>query len=68
MTTKTCDRCGSKISTDPMATNTILPMFSISMRGGFELGLRSVDLCPECEKKLVEWLNNKEERSSDTKD
>lgn len=61
MTVKTCDRCGSKISTNPMA-NTILPMFSISRIEGFAMGWQSVDLCPSCEKKLVEWLNNKEER------
>ena len=62
MNVKTCDRCGVKINTNPMA-NTILPMFSISKIEGFTMGWQSVDLCPRCEKKLVEWLNNKEERS-----
>lgn len=64
MTIKTCDRCGSKISINPMA-NTILPMFSISRIEGFAMGWQSVDLCPRCEKKLAEWLNNKEERSAE---
>ena len=58
MTTKTCDKCGTKINTNPMA-NTILPMFSIQ-RINFMLGWQSVDLCPKCEKRLAEWLNDKE--------
>ena len=66
MTTRTCDKCGSKISTDPMV-NAILPMFSISRIEGFAMGWQSVDLCPRCEKKLSEWLNNKEGRSANTK-
>ena len=60
MTIRTCDRCGSKISTNPMA-NAILPMFSISRIEDFAMGRQSVDLCPRCEKKLAEWLNNKED-------
>lgn len=28
------------------------------------MGWQSVDLCPRCEKKLEEWLNNKEERTA----
>ncbi len=61
MITKTCDRCGSKINTDPM-TNAILPMFCISRIGGFALGWQSVDLCLKCEKMLAEWLNDKGEK------
>lgn len=64
MTVRTCDKCGCKISTDPMV-NTILPMFSISKIEGFAMGWQSVDLCPRCEKKLAEWLNNKEEISDE---
>lgn len=67
MNVKTCDRCGVKISTDPMA-NVILPMFSINKIEGFAMGWQSVDLCPRCEKKLAEWLNNKEERSAEKGD
>ena len=59
MTTKTCDRCGAKINTNPM-TNAILPMFSIHRIEDFVLGWQSVDLCPKCEKMLAEWLDNKE--------
>ena len=58
MTIKTCDKCGAKISTDPRL-NTVLPMFSISRIEGFALGWQSVDLCPKCEKRLSEWLNDK---------
>ena len=64
MIVKTCDRCGSKISTNPM-TNTILPMFFINKLEGFAMGWQSVDLCHRCEKELAEWLNNKEERSAE---
>ena len=60
MTTRTCDKCGCKINTNPMV-NAILPMFSISRIEGFALGWQSVDLCPKCEKMLAEWLNNKGE-------
>lgn len=60
MITRTCDRCGFEISTNPMM-NTILPMFSISRIKDFATGWQSVDLCPRCEKKFAEWLNNKEE-------
>lgn len=55
MITKTCDRCGAKIITNPMA-NTILPMFSISKIEGFMMGWQPVDLCPKCEKLFAEWL------------
>ena len=56
MITKTCDRCGSKINTDPRV-NAILPMFSIRKIEGLTIGWQSVDLCPKCEKMLAEWLN-----------
>ena len=59
MTTKTCDKCGTQINTNPMV-NTILPMFSIQRIENFMLGWQSVDLCPKCEKRLAEWLNDKE--------
>lgn len=61
MTVKTCDKCGLEINTNPMG-NAILPMFSISRISSLAMGWQSVDLCPGCEKKLAEWLNNKEER------
>lgn len=64
MTAKTCDKCGANININPMA-NAILPMFSISRIEDFAMGWQSVDLCPSCEKKLAEWLNNKEERSAE---
>ena len=67
MIIRTCDRCGCKINTDLMV-NAILPMFSISKLEGFVMGWQSVDLCPRCEKKLADWLNNKEEIGADTKD
>lgn len=57
MITKTCDKCGSKINTNPMV-NAILPMFSIKKIEGFMIGWQSVDLCPKCEKILAEWLND----------
>lgn len=57
MTIKTCDKCGTKINTNPI-TNAILPIFSIRKMDGFVLGWQSVDLCPECEKVLAEWLND----------
>ena len=60
MTVKTCDKCGLEINTNPMM-NAILPMFSISRIRSFVTGWQSVDLCPGCEKKLEEWLSNKEE-------
>ena len=63
MIVKTCDKCGLEINTNPMM-NMILPMFSISRIEGFTMGWQSVDLCPRCEKKLAEWLNNKEEREA----
>ncbi len=59
MITKTCDRCGTRINTDPMV-NSILPMFSITMVKGFMSGWESVDLCPKCEKSLMKWLENEE--------
>jgi hypothetical protein len=58
MTTRTCDKCGIEINTNPMA-NAILPMFSIRSIKSFVIGWQSVDLCPGCEKKLAEWLDNK---------
>lgn len=67
MTIKTCDKCGIKMNTNPMV-NAILPMFSISKIEDFFIGWRSVDLCPRCEKKLAEWLNNKEERNANTEE
>lgn len=57
MTIKTCDKCGDKINTNSMA-NTILPMFSIRRIKGFAMEWESVDLCPKCEKMLIEWLND----------
>jgi hypothetical protein len=61
MTIKKCDRCGIKIRTNPMM-GTRLPKFFINRRvDGFPLEWKSVDLCPRCEKKLAEWLNNNEE-------
>ena len=56
MNIKTCDKCGAKINTNP-TINMILPMFSIKKIEGFVL--QSIDLCPKCEKMLVEWLNDK---------
>lgn len=67
MTIKTCDKCGLEINTNPMG-NAILPMFSISRIMDFITGWQSVDLCPGCEKKLAEWLNNKEERNANTEE
>lgn len=58
MTIKTCDKCGAKISTNPLI-NSRLPMFSISRIEGAAFGWESVDLCPKCEKRLAEWLNDK---------
>lgn len=59
MITKTCDKCGAEINTNPM-TNTILPTFLIHRIENFMSGWQSVDLCPKCEKMLAEWLNDKE--------
>ena len=59
MTVKKCDKCGLEINTNPIV-NTILPTFSISRIRDFIIGWESVDLCPGCEKKLAEWLNNEE--------
>lgn len=67
MIVRTCDKCGLEINTNPMV-NAILPMLFIRRIESFAMGWQSVDLCPECEKKLAEWLNNKEEKSADTKD
>ena len=64
MITKMCDRCGTKINTNPMV-NSILPMFSITMIKDFMSGWRSVDLCPKCEKSLMEWLENEEKEVED---
>lgn len=60
MITKTCDRCGTRINTDPMV-NAILPMFSIRTIKDFISGWQSVDLCLDCEKKLKKWLSNEDE-------
>lgn len=57
MTIKTCDKCGDKINTNPMA-NAILPMFFIRRIDDFVTGWKSIDLCPKCEKVLAEWLND----------
>lgn len=59
MTVRTCDKCGLEINTNPMV-NAILPMFYIRRIRNFAMGWQSVDLCPGCEKKLEEWLNNVE--------
>lgn len=58
MTIKTCDKCGAKINTDPRS-NAMLPMYTISRIDPYAVNLRSVDLCPKCEKRFVEWLNDK---------
>lgn len=65
MTTKTCDKCGAEINTNPM-TNTILPTFFIRRIENFMLGWQSVDLCPKCEKMLAEWLNDKGGQNGET--
>ena len=62
MNMKICDKCGNKINTNPMV-NITLPKFIISKIEDLAIGPQSVDLCSECEKKLVEWLNNKQEIS-----
>lgn len=67
MTVRTCDKCGLEINTNPMV-NAILPMFSISRIRSFVMGWQSVDLCPRCEKKLEEWLNNKEKEEEERKE
>lgn len=64
MTVKTCDRCGIKININPMG-NAILPMFSIRRIEDFVMGWQSVDLCPECERKLAAWLNDKQEEDEE---
>ncbi len=66
MTTKTCDKCGATINTNQIG-NAILPMFFIRRFEFFTVGWQSVDLCPICEKKLAEWLNNKEGKDANTK-
>lgn len=61
--TKTCDRCGDVINTNPMA-NTILPSFMIKKLNDFMRGWVDIDLCPNCEKELNAWLNNKQSKTA----
>ena len=58
MTIKTCDRCGSKINTNPMA-NVILPVFSVREMSNLMIGWQTVDLCQKCNGELAGWLKNK---------
>lgn len=65
MNIKTCDKCGVKINTDPIA-NTTLPMLYIRRIEDFITGWQTVDLCPKCQKMLAEWLNDNGVKSNET--
>ena len=67
MTIKTCDKCGAKIIKNPVA-NLKLPTFTIFKFESYITGCKSVDLCPNCENKLNEWLSNKEETEAENDD
>ena len=56
MTIIVCDKCGSKINSNPMSSIQ-LPMFTIRKLVGVPSFWVDVNLCPECCKKLEGWLN-----------
>lgn len=43
--------------------NTILPSFMIKKLNDFMRGWVDIDLCPNCEKELNAWLNNKQSKT-----
>ena len=49
MVTTNCDKCGVRISRNPVA-NISLPQFNILIRDNYMTGWQSVDLCSKCEK------------------
>lgn len=57
MIVKTCDKCGKEINTNPII-NVEFPVFAISRIRSMQLGLESIDLCPECSKIFESWLND----------
>lgn len=54
----TCDKCECEINQNPMQ-QAILPSYMISKVSEYSL-IGQINLCPDCEKKFTEWLNNKE--------
>lgn len=55
-----CDKCGTEIFYNPNM-NTIMPSYYIQKISAHTYGYIRVNLCHDCEKKLDEWLNTKEE-------
>lgn len=57
MIRKICDKCGKTINHDTIS-NATFPMFSISRIRSTQLGLESIDLCPECSRIFESWLED----------
>ena len=57
MNRKFCDRCGEEININPMM-QCQNPLFEI--RQLYPQGIMPIDLCEDCSKKFVEWVNDGE--------
>ena len=59
MNRKFCDRCGKEINTNPMM-QCQNPLFEITIKQLYPQGIMPIDLCEDCSKKFVEWVNDGE--------
>ena len=59
MNRKFCDRCGKEINTNPMM-QCQNPLFEITIKQLYPQGIMPIDLCENCSKKFVEWVNDGE--------
>lgn len=54
-----CDRCGKVSDINPNTNVYGAPSFYIQKIGPYDMNIRDIDLCPECEKELYNWIFNK---------
>ena len=59
MNRKFCDRCGKEINTNPII-QCQKPLFEITIKQLYPQGIMPIDLCEDCSKKFVEWVNDGE--------
>lgn len=60
MNRKFCDRCDKEMNMNPIV-QVQDPLFEI--RQIYPRGLMPIDLCEDCSKKFVEWVNNGKDKN-----
>lgn len=52
-----CDKCGKEIVINPFANAAANPNITITKTCGFTWDKKSIDLCSDCQRAFLKWLN-----------